>query len=175
MINYERHLSQKSNQKKLKKTIITTYLISCVSISLLIVIFMGKSFNFIDYNKQFNELRIGGIPSAIILDVFSDSEALNAFFFGDRMALRSRLKELNIDKKMMELYRPYFSNEIELERYVDQIFYNDTGYANPKEYSIDKKGNLIRKKPFESNSPTNSPNNNPETKGLFDFIKPRSP
>lgn len=172
MLNYSSHSRHKANQKSLKKRIILTYLISILSLSFITFMYLGKGFNFLGYNKHFNQWMIGGIPSAIIFDVISDPEAVSHFLLGDRQSLRSRLKQLGVDQKMINLYRPYFSNEIELERYVDQIFYNDSGYANSQEYKVDQKGNLIRKKePPKSEAPVTPTQNT----GLFDVIKPPSP
>ncbi len=93
-----------------------------------------------------------------------------AFITGNRVAFRNRLKELNVEAKIRALYRPYFSNEIELERYIDQQFYDYTGYANRSEYEISEDGDLIRK--MKPQNPNIKP---PKPQGLFNFAKPSYP
>jgi len=160
--------SNNKNQHKKKRKLIIIYLIGNSLIGLIVLVMILVN------NSQFREycsiIAISGIPLPLYLDVITDPQASFYFVTGNKFGFRNRLRELNIEAKMRYLYRPYFSNEIELENYIDQIFYNLTGYANRGEYFIGDDKHLIRKieTPKIEIQPT-------KPQGLFNVTKPSYP
>lgn len=157
-------------QKQKKRKLIITYFIISFIISFigLSAIFVKNLHSRHHLIHNFNQPVIGGIPLILYLDVIIDPKAVFSMITGNKIAFRNRLKELNIEDKMRALYRPYFNDEIELERYIDQIFYDSSGYANGSEYLVTEDGDLIKKiKPQPQ-----KPQGNSDAQGLFTIIKP---
>jgi hypothetical protein len=189
----------KSKLEKSKRRIMIIYLVIILTIGSM---FFVKTINFSSLKiskDQLNEWVIGGIPAPIMLDVVSDGKTLAVFLWGRRYDLRNRLKETGIDVKIKNYYRPYFKNEIELETYIDQIFYDSSGYYNMDEYTVNDQGDLIRKEDpntlqeqpqnlqglffdlipnqqrlpnVRQQTPNNIPQNPSGPRGLFDSIRP---
>lgn len=132
-------------QPKGKPKLIINYFLGSTLISMLsLITLLGSNLQFRRHLSQnLSKVIIADIPLPIYLEVMTDAEAVFTFMTANRVGLRNRLKELNIETKIFSLYRPYFPNEIELEKYFDQKFYNYTGYANHREYKISEDGNLI--------------------------------
>lgn len=90
------------------------------------------------------QLLIGGVPSSVILTFLQDQPALTAYFQNDDEALHDRLNELGIEEQIKAYYRPQIPDEVELDQYIHQVFYNRTGYVG-KEYQVNEQGILILK------------------------------
>ena len=112
-------------QQKQKQKLIISYFVGSALISIVtLFIVLGSNLQFRkNLSQNLSQIIIAGIPLPIYLDVMTDAEAAFAFITGNRVAFRNRLKELNVEAKISALYRPYFTNEIELEKYIDQRFY----------------------------------------------------
>ncbi|MCY7282554.1 MAG: hypothetical protein LH679_03755, partial [Cyanobacteria bacterium CAN_BIN43] len=87
---------------------------------------------------------IGGVPSSVILTFLQDKPALTAYFQGDKQALHDRLNEIGIEEQVKAFYRPQIPDEVKLDQYIHQIFYNRTGYVG-KEYQVNEQGTLTLK------------------------------
>lgn len=90
------------------------------------------------------QMLIGGVPSSVILTFLQDPPALTAYFQNDDEALHDRLNELGIEEQIKAYYRPQIPDEVELDQYIHQVFYNRTGYVG-KEYQLNEQGSLILK------------------------------
>ena len=90
------------------------------------------------------QLLIGGVPSSVILTFLQDKPALTAYFQGDKQALHDRLNEIGIEEQVKAFYRPQIPDEVKLDQYIHQIFYNRTGYVG-KEYQVNEQGTLTLK------------------------------
>lgn len=164
-------------------------------------IFFFKSINFSSLKiskDKINEWVIGGIPAPIMFDVISDIDTLAILLWGNNVDFRTRLKETGIEAKIKNYYRPYFANEIELEKHIDQLFYNASGYYNLDEYTVSEEGDLIRQEEentvqqpqnsqglyfdliknqqrlpnVSSQTPNGNPSNSSGSRGLYDTIRP---
>ncbi len=89
-------------------------------------------------------LLIGGVPSSVILTFLQDKPALTAYFQSDNQALHDRLNELGVEEQIKDYYRPQIPDEVELDQYIHQVFYNRTGYVG-KEYRVNEQGTLTLK------------------------------
>ena len=165
------HFQKYSNKTKRKRLIFTYFLGNTFMIVIILIFISGNNRFLSNFRQQFSQMIMAGIPIHLYLDVITDAEAVIALVTTDQMSFRNRLKELDIDTKIKNRYRSQFSNEVELEKHIDQIFYRYTGYANQKEYIVDQNGdlNLI-------NKTLPQPNNFQQCmpKGLYNFIQPSS-
>jgi len=128
----ERSRNQKnpSQTSAILKRIVTLIIVSCLGL-FTIWFFSGQ-------------LLIGGVPSSIILTFLQDQPALTAYFEKDNQALHDRLNELGIEEQIKAYYRPQISDEVKLDQYIHQVFYNRTGYVG-EEYQVNEQGTLILK------------------------------
>lgn len=62
--------------------------------------------------------------------------------------LHNRLSALGIEEDIKAYYRPKIQNEIALDRYIHQIFYDNTGYVGTG-YFVDSAGKLQFRQPPE--------------------------
>jgi len=90
------------------------------------------------------QLLIGGVPSSVILTFLQDKPALTAYFKRDKQALHDRLNEIGVEEQVKAYYRPQIPDEVKLDQYIHQVFYNRTGYVG-KEYQVNEQGTLILK------------------------------
>jgi hypothetical protein len=90
------------------------------------------------------QLLIGGVPSSVILTFLQDRPALTAYFQNDKQALHDRLNEIGIEEQIKDYYRPQIPDEVELDQYIHQVFYNRTGYVG-KQYQVNEQGTLSLK------------------------------
>ena len=124
------------NQKKPAQTpailrrIVTLILVICLGLST-IWFFSGQ-------------LLIGGVPSSVILTFLQDQPALTAYFQGNKQALHDRLNEIGIEEQIKAYYRPQIPDEVKLDQYIHQVFYNRTGYVG-KQYQVNEQGTLTLK------------------------------
>lgn len=77
---------------------------------------------------------LGGVPASVFTKFIQDPVAITAFVNRDRPRLHDRLQELEIEKMMKNYYRPQISDEIALDWYIHQIFYDWTGYVGNNYY-----------------------------------------
>jgi hypothetical protein len=87
------------------------------------------------------QLLIGGVPSSVILTFLQDQPARTAYFQNDDQALHDRLDALGIEEQIKAYYRPQIPDEIKLDQYIHQVFYNRTGYVG-NEYQVNEQGTL---------------------------------
>lgn len=109
-------------------------------VTLVIVICLGL-FTLCFFSGQ---LLIGGIPSSVIMTFLQDRPALTAYFHRDNQALHDRLNAIGIEEQIKAYYRPQIPDEVKLDQYIHQVFYNRTGYVG-RDYQVNGQGTLILK------------------------------
>jgi hypothetical protein len=87
-------------------------------------------------------LTYKGVPVRILVDFVGDSAARRAYFGGDKRGLHNRLKVLGVEEQIKDFYRPQFKDEQELDRYIHQLMYDNTGYIGAA-YIVDGEGQLV--------------------------------
>jgi hypothetical protein len=87
-------------------------------------------------------LTYKGVPVRILIDFVGDSAARKAYFRGDKGGLHNRLKALGVEEQIKDFYRPQFPDEQELDRYIHQLMYDNTGYVGAA-YIVDGAGQLV--------------------------------
>jgi hypothetical protein len=87
-------------------------------------------------------LTYKGVPVRILMDFVGDSAARRAYFDGDKRGLHNRLKALGVEEQIKDFYRPQFKDEQELDRYIHQLMYDNTGYIGAA-YIVDGEGQLV--------------------------------
>jgi hypothetical protein len=87
-------------------------------------------------------LTYKGVPVRILMDFVGDSAARRAYFGGDKRGLHNRLKALGVEEQIKDFYRPQFKDEQELDRYIHQLMYDNTGYIGAA-YMVDGEGQLV--------------------------------
>lgn len=92
-------------------------------------------------------LTYKGVPLNIILEFVQDPIARDAYFKGDRRALHERLGEMGIEQKIKDYYRVQIPDERQLDRYIHQLMYDNTGYIG-NDYIVDAQGQLALKSPM---------------------------
>ncbi len=106
-------------------------------ISLLLMALLIGGFLFLSGNPT-----IAGVPSSIIFKFLGDSKAVAAFFSQDRQMLHDQLQKIGIEEDIKNYYRPKIADEIELDRYIHQLFYNLTGYIGLN-YDLNEQKELV--------------------------------
>lgn len=92
-------------------------------------------------------LIIRGVPSSILMTFLLDNQARNAYITGDAVLLHDRLDELGVEEQIKAYYRPGIPDEVELDRFIHQKLYEQTGYVG-KAYRVNEQGMLeLRGKP----------------------------
>ena len=91
---------------------------------------------------EFGTLR--GVPVSVVLQFLRDDTARNAYFSGDKQQLHDRLDRMGIEEEVKAFYRPKIRDEAELDRYIHQLLYNNTGYVGIA-YEVNAKGVLVPK------------------------------
>jgi hypothetical protein len=87
------------------------------------------------------QMLIGGVPSSVILTFLRDRPALNAYFQNDDQRLHDRLNELGVEEQIKAYYRPQISDEVKLDQFIHQVFYDRTGYVG-EAYEVSEPGTL---------------------------------
>ncbi|TVQ43261.1 MAG: hypothetical protein EA365_12945 [Gloeocapsa sp. DLM2.Bin57] len=87
-------------------------------------------------------ITLGGVPASVLGIFLKDPTSITAFVVRDNKHLHSRLQELKVEKVMKAYYRPQIPDEIILDQYIHQIFYNWTGYIGAN-YEVTPDGKLI--------------------------------
>jgi hypothetical protein len=96
------------------------------------------------------QLLIGGVPSSVILTFLQDKPALTAYFQQDKKALHDRLNEIGVEEQIKAYYRPQIPDEVKLDQYIHQVFYDRTGYVG-NEYQVNEQGTLtLKQRPKKS-------------------------
>ncbi len=86
-------------------------------------------------------LTYKGVPVRILVHFLEDAEARRDYFAGKKTALHARLKLLGVEEQIKDFYRPQFKNEQELDLYIHQLLYDNTGYVGAA-YRVDGTGKL---------------------------------
>jgi hypothetical protein len=114
-----------------------------------IVAFIGictfSIFVFIGFARG-ESLTFRKVPVSIIFKALQDPTALKALLQKRKKMLHDRLSALGVEEDIKNYYRPKIRDEIELDRYIHQIFYDNTGYIGIG-YYVDSAGQLQFKKP----------------------------
>lgn len=97
-------------------------------------------------SKMLDTITIGGIPSSIVMEFLQDETARQAYWNKDKQALHDRLQVLGVEEQMKAYYRPKIPDELKLDQYIHQIFYDRTGYVG-QGYTLNAQGKLILKQP----------------------------
>jgi hypothetical protein len=92
----------------------------------------------------FPTLTYKGVPLSIILRFLQDPIARQAYFDGDKVGLHRRLDDMNVEAEIKAFYRPQIEDEQELDRYIHQLLYDDTGYVG-NDYRLGEQGKLVPK------------------------------
>ena len=92
---------------------------------------------------------VGGVPVPLIIKAFNDETARNYFLIGNKRAFHDRLERIGIKEEIKAFYRPQIHDEIKLDQYIHQIFYNDTGFVGDA-YYLNSQGILTLKNPVAS-------------------------
>ncbi|AFY70157.1 hypothetical protein Pse7367_1881 [Thalassoporum mexicanum PCC 7367] len=110
---------------------------------------------------------ISGVPLPIVMRSMLDGQTRKAYFQGDGDLLYRRLKELGVETDIRDHYRQYISDEAELDRYVNQLMYENTGYVND-DFDVDRNGQLVPKgdEPEAANSTTRDGDRPPTPPGI---------
>ena len=90
------------------------------------------------------DLAFGGVPMSIVISFLQDETARDAYFQGDKQKLHARLEDMGIEERIKAFYRPQISDEVNLDQYIHQIFYDRTGYVG-KAYRVNSQGVLVLK------------------------------
>lgn len=89
---------------------------------------------------------IAGVPVPLMIEAFKDETARNYFLIGNKRAFHDRLEQIGIKAEIKAFYRPKIHDEVKLDQYIHQIFYNDTGYVGDA-YYVNSQGMLTLKNP----------------------------
>ncbi len=82
-----------------------------------------------------------GVPVRILLQFVTDPEARSAYFADDKQGLHDRLNEMGVEEQIKAFYRPRIQDEKELDQYIHQLLYENTGYVG-KFYTVNAQGIL---------------------------------
>lgn len=102
-------------------------------------------------------ITLGGIPYRIVQKFLNDEAAKTAYFAGDRQALHDRLNTLGVEADIKDYYRDRFDSESELDLYIHQMMFDQTGYIG-EAYTVDSYGQLNSR--YGSPTRYGSPNQN---------------
>lgn len=109
-----------------------------ILLTLLALSLGGAAWTILFVNEQ---VTVGGVPYRIVHKFWQDKAARDAYFAGDRQALHDELSSLGVEDDIKDFYRPKFDSEYELDRYIHQLMFNQTGYVG-EAYEVDNYGQL---------------------------------
>jgi hypothetical protein len=89
-------------------------------------------------------ITIAKVPVPILLKFLGDKPARDAYFQKDKRALHDRLVALGVEEEIKAFYRSQIRDEVELDRYIHQIFYERSGYIG-EAYTVNAEGILVLK------------------------------
>lgn len=95
------------------------------------------------------KLTYRGVPISILFQFIQDPIARNAYFSGQKELLHDRLKDMDIEAQIKAFYRPQIADEQELDRYIHELLYTNTGYIG-NGYQATSDGQLVSKTNFPS-------------------------
>ena len=93
-------------------------------------------------------VTLAGVPASVVVKFIQDPTAVKTVFLGNNTELHDRLESIGIEEEIKNYYRAQIIDEMELDRYIHQIFYNWTGYIGYN-YQLDTSGQLVLKKSGE--------------------------
>ena len=112
------------------------YIVAAGSAAFLLgLIVLGLAFPLLTYK---------GVPLTILLQFIQDPTARQAYFSGDKVGLHRRLDDMDIEAQVKAFYRPQFEREEDLDRYIHQLLFNNTGYVG-NDYLLNPQGQLVPK------------------------------
>ena len=142
-------LPQRSSIKATLKRLARSFYRACIAVieSGLILLFCGRLLlRGLQISLISGHLVISGVPFWIILNFLRDRTARRAYFRQNGKALHDRLWLMGIEEQIKDFYRPQFSDEANLDRYIHQILYDRTGYVG-RDYQVNGEGVLSLKAP----------------------------
>ena len=92
---------------------------------------------------------IANVPVPLVVRAFEDETARNYFLLGNKRAFHDRLERMGIKDAIKAFYRPRIHDEVKLDQYIHQIFYDDTGFVGDA-YYVNSQGILTLKNPAAS-------------------------
>jgi len=92
---------------------------------------------------------IANVPVPLFVKAFEDGTARNYFLVGNTRAFHDRLERMGIKDAIKAFYRPKIHDEVKLDQYIHQIFYEDTGFVGDA-YYVNSQGILTLKNPAAS-------------------------
>ncbi len=98
----------------------------------------GATWTTLFMNEQ---ITLGGVPYRVVHKFWQDKDARDAYLAGDRQALHDELVTLGVENDIKDFYRGRFDSEYELDRYIHQLMFNQTGYVG-EAYEVDNYGQL---------------------------------
>ncbi|MGB8702210.1 MAG: hypothetical protein WCD18_22565 [Thermosynechococcaceae cyanobacterium] len=91
-----------------------------------------------------SQLTYKGVPLSIIVQFVQDPIAREAYFAGNKQRLHNRLDEMGVEDQIKDFYRSRIPDEKELDQYIHQLLYENTGYVG-EAYRLDSQGKLVLK------------------------------
>jgi hypothetical protein len=117
-----------------KKSINWSYILAGGAISLLL--------GCIGLWVAYPSLTYKGVPVKILVQFIEDPIARKFYFAGQKKALHNRLKEMDVEEQIKDFYRPQIQDEQQLDQYIHQLLYDNTGYVGAS-YIVDGQGKLV--------------------------------
>jgi hypothetical protein len=111
---------------------------SYIAASSIAVLLLGL----LGFSLAFPSLTYRGVPLSILLKFVEDPIARQAYFKGDKIGLHNRLDQMGIESDIKAFYRPQIQDEQELDLYIHQLLYDNTGYIG-KAYHLNERGQLV--------------------------------
>lgn len=78
------------------------------------------------------------------MSFLGDKTALIAYLKGDKRGLHDRLQAMGVEEEIKAFYRPKIRDEVKLDQYIHQIFYENAGYVGDG-YYVNSQGTLTLK------------------------------
>jgi hypothetical protein len=109
----------------------------------LVALAVGLSVGGATWTTMFVNERVTlvGVPYRVVHKFWQDKTARDAYFGGDSQALHARLQTLGVEEDIKAFYSDRFDSEYELDRYIHQLMFNQTGYVG-EAYSVTIDGQL---------------------------------
>lgn len=116
-----------------------------VVLTLIVLPLLASLQMFLQLSVVNGQLVVGGIPFSIVATFLQDDRARTAYLHRNRHLLHDRLETLGVEEQIKAFYRPQISDELALDQYIHQIFYDRTGYVGLN-YRVNSDGVLVLKK-----------------------------
>lgn len=128
-----------TNNNKAKNLAIGLYLALVIPVSSQLLFFVSKG-----ASLNLDNVTFSSVPISVLMEFVRDETAREAYLKGDKIKLHYRLKQLGFEEKIKDFYRSNFANEAELDKYIHQIFYQNTGYVG-EAYQVNEDNILVNR------------------------------